>query len=284
MTPSLTRRRFLQAVTALGLTQMLPGSEHAQVTPGLPEAPSYDARPRPRDLHRVQGAYTYFTLPEARFVEAAVARLIPDDDLGAGALEAGVPQFIDSQLQGKFGLAAKWYMQGPWRSGTDEQGYQHRLTPQEIYRVGIAAVDMYAEENGGGVFADADDGRQDRILTALESGELQIDPVPDSILSTFWQILLDNTMQGYFSDPAYGGNRDKVGWRLVNFPGVAAAYRNVMETYYGREYRVEPVSIADIHSGRIESDGLGHAVHRDLETGEIIREVIAEHGGPEHGH
>lgn len=282
---TISRRRFLQAVSAIGLTQFLPASENAQVTPPLPESPAYVPSPRPEGLGGPKhGAYTFLTRAEARFVEAAVARLVPADDLGPGALEAGVPYFIDQQLQGKFGLAAKWYMQGPWPEGTEQQGYQLKLTPQEVYRVCIPAIDMHAEENEGGLFADLDPARQDAVLTALENGELSIEPLPDGLLSNFWQILLDNTMQGYFADPAYGGNQDKVGWRLVGFPGVAAAYRNVMEAYYGRRYLVEPVSIADIHSGEIETDGNGHAVHRDVRTGEVVDEVLADHGGTNHGH
>ena len=284
MKQSLSRRRFLQAVSALGLTQLLPHSQYAQVAPDLPQTPEYDAPTRPRGLSRVRGVYTFLTVPEARFVESAVARLIPADELGPGALEAGVPYFIDQQLQGRFGLAAKWYMQGPWQTGTEQQGYQLKLTPQELYRVCIPAVDMVAEESGGSVFSDASEARQDEILTALEAGELDAQPLPSALLSTFWQILLDNTLQGYFADPAYGGNADKVGWRLVGFPGVAAAYRNAMEPYYGRRYLVDPVSIADIQNGEAEADGSGHAVHRDAVTGEIIQEVLADHGGRGHGH
>lgn len=277
MKQTLSRRRFVQVLGALGLSHLLPDvALQAQVAPPLPGAPRYGAPERPRGLHSLQGAYTFFTIPEARFVESAVARLIPDDDLAPGALEAGVPLFIDQQLQGSFGLAAKWYMQGPWGEGAEEQGYQLALTPQEVYRLCIPALDMVAEEDGG-VFADLPGARQDEILTALEAGELTVEPLPPAILAAFWQMLYDNTMEGYFADPAYGGNRDKVGWRLVGFPGVAAAYRGVIESYYNRAYRVEPVSIADIQAGRAEADASGHAVHRDPVTGRVIAEV--SHGG-----
>lgn len=279
MSQTLSRRRFLQALGALGLTQLVPEHELAQVTPELPQAPQYHAPGPTRALPKVQGAYTFFNRHEARFVEAAVARLIPADDLGPGALEAGVPYFIDQQLQGKFGLAAKWYMQGPWPEGAEEQqGYQLPLTPQELYRLCIPALDMYSEENEGRVFADLSGAVQDELLTRLENGELEIEPVPPLLLDTFWSLLLDNTFEGFFADPAYGGNVDKVGWRLVGFPGVAAAYRNVMEAYYGQPYRVEPVSIADLQNGTVEMDETGHAVHRDSLTGEVIL------GGHDHEH
>ena len=59
---------------------------------------------------------------EAAFIEAAVARLIPADELGPGAVEAGVPVFIDRQLAGAYGRGARWYMQGPWAEGTEHAG------------------------------------------------------------------------------------------------------------------------------------------------------------------
>jgi gluconate 2-dehydrogenase gamma chain len=34
----------------------------------------------------------------------------------------------------------------------------------------------------------------------------------------------EHTVEGFFCDPAYGGNRDAVGWRLVGFPGAQWGY------------------------------------------------------------
>ena len=73
--------------------------------------------------HSVAGrTLSYFTVPEFAFIETAVSRLIPADELGPGAKEAGVAFFIDEQLAGPFGRAETWYMQGPWKEGTPEQG------------------------------------------------------------------------------------------------------------------------------------------------------------------
>jgi gluconate 2-dehydrogenase gamma chain len=186
MKVSLSRRRFLQVAGALGMTQALGVRlEGQQAAPPLPLAPEYEAATRPRGLRALQGVYTYLTVPEARFVEAAVSRLIPDDDLGPGALWAGVPYFIDQQLQTKYGLAAKWYMQGPWGDGTEEQGYQLPLTPRELFRLCIPALDMVAEEDYGTTFAELSSADQDSILSALEVGELQVEGLPQRILNTF---------------------------------------------------------------------------------------------------
>jgi gluconate 2-dehydrogenase gamma chain len=88
-------------------------------------------------------AYGYLTQPEIRFLDAAVERLIPSDDLGPGAREAGVTCFIDSQLGSAWGTHGRNYRSGPWLEGAPEQGFQSRLTPQEIYRIGIQEINAY---------------------------------------------------------------------------------------------------------------------------------------------
>ncbi|MEK7878203.1 MAG: gluconate 2-dehydrogenase subunit 3 family protein, partial [Pseudomonadota bacterium] len=77
-----------------------------------------------------QNAYGYLTQPEVRFLDAAVARLIPADELGPGAKEAGVACFIDRQLTSSWGTHGRNYRMGPWLEGTPQQGFQSRLTPQ----------------------------------------------------------------------------------------------------------------------------------------------------------
>ncbi|MCP6401410.1 gluconate 2-dehydrogenase subunit 3 family protein, partial [Klebsiella pneumoniae] len=79
--------------------------------------------------------------------------------------------------------------------------------------------------------------QQDAVLAAMEGGKL---PVSDAPITDFFNLLLSNAIEGFFADPIYGGNRDKVGWKLVGFPGVAAAYVGVVEDY-GKPYQVEPV-------------------------------------------
>ena len=86
----------------------------------------------------VSRSFAFFSPGEVSFIDAAVDRLIPSDALGPGAVEAGVTVFIDRQLQGPYGRAADWYMQGPWADGTPQQGYQRRRTPAELYRAAIA--------------------------------------------------------------------------------------------------------------------------------------------------
>jgi gluconate 2-dehydrogenase gamma chain len=188
--------------------------------------------------------YVFFVGPEQQFVEAAVERLIPTDQLGPGARDAGVSFFIDRQLDGQFGYAAKMYMQGPWSAGTAEQGYQLPLMPREIYRLGIAQANDYCRHTyGGKTFDQLRPEQQDAALTALQKGNAHLATVPATV---FFQMLYDNTIEGFFADPLYGGNRDMIGWKLIGFPGVAAYYRPMIPNYINKQYAVEPVSIAGV--------------------------------------
>ena len=62
----------------------------------------------------------------------------------------------------------------------------------------------------------------------------------------FFNLLLATTMQGFFGDPIYGGNRDKAAWKMIGFPGVIAIYSEHIKTYRNKKYDVEPKSILDL--------------------------------------
>jgi len=234
------RRRFLKSVGALGAASLPAGAASAQS----------HAHPAPTQKNE---KYMFFTPAEVAFVDAAVARLIPADELGAGAKEAGVTYFIDQQLFGGFGTMAKMYRQGPHPEGTPQQGYQSPLTPQEVYRTAISEINRVI----GKPFEKFTAGEQDDILKKLEEGKLALESVPGRF---FFNLLLDNTIEGFFSDPIYGGNRDKAGWKLVGFPGVAAVYTTLVEKH-GEPYNVQPISILDILENRAEVDETGHPKH-----------------------
>ncbi len=180
-----------------------------------------------------QGQFSYFTPEEIAFLDAAVARLIPTDELGPGAKEAGVTFFIDQQMAGSFGRGERWYMQGPWKDGTDEQGYQLKLTPAQLYRAAIAGTDDECRRTRRDqTFAELVPAEQDAVLHGLENGEISITGAP---AKEFFKMLWQNTCEGYFADPLYGGNRDFAGWKLVGFPG--PRYNYVKEiVQYGKPY------------------------------------------------
>ncbi len=164
-------------------------------------------------------------MAERAFIEAAVARLIPNDPVGpGGAVEAGTPFFLDRQLAGPFGQGQHYYLGGPWPKGVPEQGYQSRFSPAQLYRAAIAAIDRYVGATfGGAVFSKLAATDQDKVLKGLESGAISLDGGVDS--KTFFAMLLQNTKEGYFSDPIYGGNKDMAAWKMIGFPGAHYDYK-----------------------------------------------------------
>jgi len=234
------RRRFLKSVGALSAAiPAAAAAQHADHAAAKAEK------------------YMFLSPAEVAFLDAAVARLIPADDLGAGAKEAGVTYFIDQQLFGAWGTMAKMYRQGPHAEGTPQQGYQSPLTPQEVYRTAIAEINAACAKQYSQPFAKLTAAEQDEVLHALDEGKFALDAVTPRF---FFNLLLDNTIEGFFSDPIYGGNREKVGWKLVGFPGVAAAYTAHVDKH-GVPYDALPVSIEDILQGKSALDEHGHPKH-----------------------
>jgi gluconate 2-dehydrogenase gamma chain len=218
----LSRRSLLSAGAVLGSALALEGaapSAARTVSGEIPWQPGEASAPEPVGL----GPYQFLTADEASFVDAAVSRLIPNDDLGPGAKEAGVTTFIDRQLAGAYGQAATWYMQGPWRKGEDSQGYQSRLTPAQLYRAAIKDIDDHCRQTfQNKAFRELSPDDQDQVLKGLESGDIKL---ANADAKTFFTVFLQNTTEGFFADPIYGGNRDMAGWKLIGFPGARYDYR-----------------------------------------------------------
>jgi len=230
-----TRRDFLLKTIALA-PAMAAGSA---VVGGFSMAPAAQAA----DPAAAQPARDYqpswFTAEEFAFIKAAVARLIPNDERGPGALEAGVPEFIDRQMNTPYATGANWYMQGPFNPDLPKElGYQLPLVPQQIYRLGLADADDYSKRQHGKVFADLSGEQQDALLQAMESGEADFRQLP---VKTFFAFLIQNTREGFFSDPIHGGNQNMVGWKLIGFPGARADFMDWVER--GERYPFPSVSI-----------------------------------------
>ena len=75
--------------------------------------------------------------------------------------------------------------------------------------------DAYASRT----FAQRSDGEQDRIIAGMESGSLRL---PGVSAAPFFETLLQDTRNGFFADPIYGGNRDMAAWKMIGFPAPAA--------------------------------------------------------------
>jgi gluconate 2-dehydrogenase gamma chain len=132
-------------------------------------------------------------------------------------------------------------MQGPFSSTPlPTQGLQSPLTPRQQYRLGLAALASYCNAAyGGRGFADLAADEQDRLLAGMEKGDVKL---PDFASRMLFNAIHTNTMEGYFADPIYGGNRDMVGWKLVGFPGVRYDFRDVMDRP-NQAYTLPPVAM-----------------------------------------
>ncbi|MBF7141575.1 MULTISPECIES: gluconate 2-dehydrogenase subunit 3 family protein [Pseudomonas] len=182
---------------------------------------------------------TFFTQEEWAFLQAAVAHLIPNDDRGPGAVEAGVPEFIDRQMNTPYGAGNLWFMQGPFHTDAPpELGYQLKLSPQQLYRLGISETDGYCRKTFGKAFVDLPHDQQEQVLKALDENKATFEALP---AGTFFSLLWSNTKEGFFCDPIHGGNKHLVGWKLINFPGARADFMDWVER--DERYAYPPVSI-----------------------------------------
>lgn len=229
---SLSRRQLLRTLATGSAALFTPALRF--IAPARADSASTPTPVKPDD------GYVFFTPAEIAFLDAAVARIIPADDLGPGAREAGVTLFLDRQMDGPYGRAERWYMQGPWQPGSEEQGYQLRLTPAQLYRSAIADIDAECRRSfRNRPFARLTPAQQDHMLHDLEAGKSQLAHVPGVL---FFQLLVHNTVEGFFADPLYGGNRDFVGWKLIGFPGPRYNYVDFIE-HYGQRYPYPTVGL-----------------------------------------
>ncbi len=240
----LSRRTFLKAspaVVAAGAAAVT-GCE-----PAAPERASRGANARPLPLSATAQIpppiLAFFSPREAAALEAFCARIIPGDVDDPGAREAGVIYYIDRMLSSGDGYAEPTYQQGPFAATFDgdtppndtirqvvwveeselgRYGYQSPITPRDFYRLALAALDEYATVRLGSPFAELTETQQDTIVDAVARGNA--DGFTNPAADDFFETVRQHTIEGMFSDPLHGGNRDMVGWKLIGFPGAQRAY------------------------------------------------------------
>lgn len=244
-TRPLNRRIFLQvsgASAALPLAGDALAQRRGEAAAGQADAARRTAAPQ-------RAGYRFFNAAEAAVIEAAVQRLIPPDELGPGALEAGVPQYIDGQLGGAWGAGERLYRSGPWAAGAPTQGYQLPYTPAELFRTALRgwAAEVARRDNGT-TFAKLPGARQDEWLTALQAAPFDMGGVPSNV---FFESLFGMTVEGYFCDPVYGGNRDMAAWKMIGFPGAYGAYYDMVDRH-GVAFERPPRSLAEGPDGQVQ--------------------------------
>jgi gluconate 2-dehydrogenase gamma chain len=236
----LDRRDFLKGAViggaaAAGGTAAIATPEIALAQQAAPAAPAVAPEP---------AGYAFLNLDEAAFVEALVDHMVPADEVSPKGTDLGVNIYIDRALAGAWGKGERLYMQGPWKLGTPSQGYQLPLTPAQLYRAGIEATNAHCRKAYGKSFDRIEEAQRQEVLTGLSTGKIRFDnglPV-----RVFWATLYQTVIEGMYSDPIYGGNRNKAGWAIIGFPGIIAVHRDHVEQYRGKPFPNKPVGISDM--------------------------------------
>lgn len=174
-------------------------------------------------------------------LEAVCERIYPKDSSGPGAIELNVAYFIDNQLAAAWGYNAREYMQGPFSDGIKEQGYQSPMYRREVIIMGLHAINDYAKSIYKKDFIDIDSKKQDEILKACELDKVKMDGYSSA---AFFKMLRDLTIAGVLSDPIYGGNKNKMGWKMMQYPGAQMSYLDKIES--DKFVNIDPMSLADM--------------------------------------
>ncbi len=242
MKPQISRRVFIESVGAVSLASLseMRGAKADALTSGAPAGHSGDGVLKSESAAPNKPVYRFFNPEQARFIEAACERLIPADEVGPGALEAGVPNYLDTQLNGAWGAGERLYRSGPWLKGTASQGYQLPFTPAELFHAALQAIQQEFGKREQ-PFSELPPEAQDAYLKSLEEGAQDLGGVPAHV---FFDMLLKMTIEGFFADPVYGGNRNMNAWRMIGFPGAYADYYEAIDRH-GVRYDREPMSIGE---------------------------------------
>ena len=133
------------------------------------------------------------TALESQTLEAIVDRILPSDENGPGAKEARAAHYIDRSLAA-----------------------DHAANRDE-YAIGLTVLNESALKTEGKPFHLLAADLQDALLAKVSTDEIE-GFMPSG--AAFFRMVRDHMIEGVFSDPYYGGNRNFVGWDLLGYPGI----------------------------------------------------------------
>ena len=155
--------------------------------------------------------FKVLTRHQAHTLEAIADRIFPPTDT-PGAVEAGAVNYIDVALAGDYASLAP------------------------LYRKGLRAINRYARVKFAEKFSALGDDDKDAMLSAFESGSI----AGFKQAAEFFETLRYHVLEGVFCEPQYGGNKDMIGWRLVEFPGQQFGYP---DAYIDKRVDLPPIAI-----------------------------------------
>jgi len=150
----------------------------------------------PSCLNRTSSSWQFFTDEEATCVIALCEQIVPADEHGGGATEAGVISYIDRQLVAVFDY------------------------DQVLYQQGISALQNCSLDLHGKRFEALDKDTQYMLCTAMEEGTLPEEYWGELDQGRFFQLVIGHTMQGFYGPPRHGGNKDYMSYAMMglDFP------------------------------------------------------------------
>jgi gluconate 2-dehydrogenase gamma chain len=117
-------------------------------------------------------------------------RIIPPDDFPA-AWEAGVGNYLARQFESDL------------------------RSQMETYKLGLETLETESHAFAGKGFTELEAATQDAILTQIETGQVAVSWPVDP--TGFFHMVIEHVMEGYYSDPGNGGNRDSIAWEMIGF-------------------------------------------------------------------
>lgn len=133
------------------------------------------------------------TATQEATLEHVLECIHPEDEMGPGAVTLGLPTYVIGQLEGDL----------------------RRLVP--YYRLGLDGIEELAVREAGASFAALAPAAQEEMLRVIDAHDVASSgPLATK---TFLDLAVEHAYEGLFGDPAYGGNVDGAGWRLVGYPG-----------------------------------------------------------------
>jgi gluconate 2-dehydrogenase gamma chain len=188
--------------------------------------------------------YQWLKPDEQAFVEALVNHMCPADKTSASGVDLGLNIYFDRALAGNWGQGDRLYLQGPFKQGTPNQGYQLGMTPAQLFRTGTEGLAAYCAASYQKPFDRLGADVREQLLKGLQAGKIEL---PNGVpAATYFAQLLQMFYEAMFADPIYGGNRDKAGWKMLGYPGVNTANKINIVKFENKPYRPDPVSIADL--------------------------------------
>jgi hypothetical protein len=178
----LTRRTVIASAAIVPLTALTHPSEA-------------DAQSKKATQAGIAAPKPALTAAQRRTLEAMVDRLVPQDELGPGALDMGAAEYIDRSLADAIS------------------------NEKTAFTNGLSSIDSFARASHGAAFAELTSEKKDAVLTAMEAGNAG--GFPDA--QGFFNRVRRLTLEGMFSDPYYGGNKNFAGWDLIRYPGIKLA-------------------------------------------------------------